>query len=61
MNNDSPSSYYGNISAITQALRANGVDVDSLYEQSGINIADYKDGSKRSPNKLIERFVVSFD
>ncbi|WNC67001.1 AraC family transcriptional regulator ligand-binding domain-containing protein [Thalassotalea nanhaiensis] len=57
MNNDSPSSYYGNISAITQALRANGVDVDSLYEQSGINIADYKDGSKRIPNKLIERFV----
>lgn len=55
MPSSNPSSFYGNVLAIRQALLATGYDADDILGRAGIDWADYKYGDKRIPAECINK------
>lgn len=53
-----PSSFYGNVVILLQALNAKGIDSEQLLEEAGIDLALYKDGVNRVPLELMDKLCT---
>ncbi len=50
-----PTSYYGNLVVLCQALSRLGLNVDALLEEAGVDLDAFRDGDGRVPWKQVDR------